>query len=323
MTEPRAARDAQAAGFLSAMGEPIAAVRHSPDMRILQPSGFGGGSGTVEQFIAAVVRLAREDGQAAWTAAAVNAAAFEIGGAPEPVGADVWSPARQALVTSAYRGAGRLTGADRVLSGRWPSVPAARWADWFVLPADNAGSACRVLVARRDVDIAPVAGPASAWAEVTVTGVAVAPQHFLESRSGASISAQVLLSAGMAAAVAGAADGAWRAHVAQMKERLATSHGGAEVADQAPSTVHVAHTACDIDAAILQITDAAHHADDLAAAVRAHRQAVARAREAADTLMSAGRRHALDAADPVCRLLSDVHAGARLAISLFDCLDRQ
>ncbi|MGV0742350.1 hypothetical protein [Mycolicibacterium sp. XJ870] len=308
--------------------ETIAALLDSPSMRILQPAMHGGRSGTVEDFLAAVGALAKRDGPAGWLAAAVNVAAHEVGGAPAGTAGRIWGRTPDALVVGSHTGGGLLTGSGstRKLTGHWPSVLAARHADWLVLPADDsAGGGYRVLVPRSAADITPVSGPAALQrtgaADVEVIGVAVESPCILESHSAASISAQVLLSAGLAAAVAGSADGAWHAHIAEMKERLATSYGGEEVADQTPSTVRVARTASEIDAAVLQITEAAHHAEDLAAAVRAHRQAVARARDAADTLLASSRRHALNAADPVTRLWGDVHSGARLAVALFDRLD--
>jgi 3-hydroxy-9,10-secoandrosta-1,3,5(10)-triene-9,17-dione monooxygenase len=111
----------------------------------------------------------------------------------------------------------------------------------------------------------------------------------------------------------GTADGLWRIHVDQVRARLATSYGGDEVTNDAAA--QVARAASDIDAAKLQIGSSLPLVDDVAAALWAHRQAVARARDAADRLLGSSR-HALDASDPAARMWKDVHAGFRLAAAV-------
>jgi 3-hydroxy-9,10-secoandrosta-1,3,5(10)-triene-9,17-dione monooxygenase len=100
-----------------------------------------------------------------------------------------------------------------------------------------------------------------------------------------------------------------------VRARLATSSGGDEVSDAAAA--QVAWAASDIDAARVQVTSPLEAADDLAAATWVHRQAVARARDAADRLL-ANSRHALDASDPVTLGWQDVQAGCRLAAHLVE-----
>lgn len=323
MAEPPGVFGAAAVAVASA-GELIAVLRDSGELRVLQPAAYGGRSGTVEQFLAVVGGLAGHDGAAGWVAAATGAAAHEIGGAQAELAASVWGPERGALVSGCYQGRGALTGSGAVrrLSGRWQSVIAARYADWLLLPADDAG--CRVLVPRSAAQVTPISGPAvvqrAGLGDVSVTDLVVERHHILQPDSGAGISARILLSAGAAVAVVGSADGAWRNHVEQVKERLASSYGGEEIADHAASTIQVARTASDIDAAGLQIIGSVRDVEDLSTAVRAHRQAIARARDAADALLGSSRRHALDESDPVSRLWGDVHAGCRLAVGLFDSL---
>jgi 3-hydroxy-9,10-secoandrosta-1,3,5(10)-triene-9,17-dione monooxygenase len=70
----------------------------------------------------------------------------------------------------------------------------------------------------------------------------------------------------------------------------------------------VARAAADIDAAKLQIVAALASA----AAAGAFAQSVARARDAADRILSLSR-HALDASDPATILWREVHAGCQLA----------
>ncbi|MCC9180013.1 hypothetical protein [Mycolicibacterium mageritense] len=112
----------------------------------------------------------------------------------------------------------------------------------------------------------------------------------------------------------GAAHGIWRAHVEQVRNRLATSFGSEDATERTSSAVTVARAASAIDAARLQL-DASLHEPHVAAA-RAQQQAVTRTRTAADRLLSSGNRHALDGADPVSRGWLDVLAGYRLTIRL-------
>jgi len=110
----------------------------------------------------------------------------------------------------------------------------------------------------------------------------------------------------VSSAVVGSADGVWRTHVDQVRARLDISYGGDEVTDEAAAAV--ARAASDIDAARIQITGSV----DPATSTWAFAQSIARARGAADRLLTSSR-HALDASDPVTNRWRDVHAGARLA----------
>lgn len=130
--------------------------------------------------------------------------------------------------------------------------------------------------------------------------------------------ADVLAGADAAAAVVAAADELLRTYVAQVRERLAASHGGAELGDLMVSAQLVARAACDIDAAKLQIT--ASLAAGRVQGLRAQRQAVGRARDVADQLLASSRRHALDSSDPVTGCWCDVHAGCRRVFGLLDAL---
>lgn len=123
-----------------------------------------------------------------------------------------------------------------------------------------------------------------------------------------------LRAAGAAAAVVGSADSLWRGHVDNLRAQLAASFGGDEMTDAVAA--QVAWAASDIDAATLQITEPT---DDLHTRVWACRQAVARARSAADRLLEHSRC-ALDASDPVTHRWRDVDAGSRLAVRLLDGL---
>lgn len=262
---------------------------------------------TPEEFVSNVCELAAIEGSLGWLAAMFNAAAHDVATLPDDVG----HAARDAVVTTAHQGVGALD-ADRRLSGTWQSVIGAEYAGWLVLPTKNAG---RVLVARDAARIAPCRDPAGLSAagvcDVTITDYAVGDSHAV---TGTRRAAAIAM-AGAAAAITGSAEGVWRHHVEQMRARLATSYSDDELANSAPA--HVARAASDIDATKVQIIDALRRPDSEASETWAYRQAVARARIAADHLLG-NSRHALDATDPVTRRWRDVHAGCRLAAMVFD-----
>jgi 3-hydroxy-9,10-secoandrosta-1,3,5(10)-triene-9,17-dione monooxygenase len=296
--------------------ESIAALRGSVMGRALQPARYGGFELRVGDFIAAVFEVAVLDGSLAWLTAMFNAAAYEVSGFQRGAADEVWSAGRHALIATSYRVDGGVL-RDGRLTGCWESVVGAEHADWLLLSAGN-DVAHRVLVPRSAVSICPVTSPtgpsAAGTCDVTVSEVAIDERHVFRNRRDR---VAVIAGAGMAAAVVGTADGVWRKNVDQTRTRLATSHGGHQVTDQA--FAQLARAASDIDAAKLQVTTSLEHPDDAAAATWAYRQAVARARGAADRILGSSR-HALDVSDPVSCLWRDVHAGCRLAVHVLDAL---
>ena len=260
------------------------------------------------EFVSRILELAIADSTQGWLSAVFGAADIEVGALRDSV-PDELSTATT-LIAGCHHGDGDVT--DGLLTGRWPAVVGARYADWLLLPARN-GSACRLLVPRDSAYIDAVSGHvglhAAGVADVTISDVAVdRARMFRAEGTGA-----VLAGAGAAAAVVGSAVGLWHRHVEQQRAQLAASYGGDERTDAVAA--HVARAASDIDAARLQITESPMAEGDLDDAVRVCRQAVARARSAADRLLEHSR-HALDASNPVTHRWRDVDAGSRLAVRL-------
>lgn len=296
-----------------AEAESIAALSGSEAHRVLQPARYGGRAGSADEFVSVVCALAERDGSLGWLAMTYNAAAHELANLPETVLDEVWGTDPGTLIATAFRGLGEL-GPNHTLTGRWESVVGAEYADWLLLPAAAHDGPVRALVPcaavrteRTAVDLGGL--DAAGIRDVSVSALEVDARHVFRGGDGQALIAVI----GAAAAVVGSADGVWRKHVSQVRARLATSSGGDEVSDAAAA--QVAWAASDIDAARLQLTAP----DDLAAAIRVHRQAVARARDAADRLLEHSR-HALDASDAVTRAWRDVHAGCRMAVQLVDGL---
>ncbi|WP_157680308.1 acyl-CoA dehydrogenase family protein [Mycobacterium dioxanotrophicus] len=310
-------------------GESIAVLDDSSTTRLLQPARNGGRGVPVSEFVSAISELAGRDGSAGWLAAILNAAANQVAAVGSDVAERVWGRDTAALVTMATRADGRLIrqGPNFRLTGRWNTVTGAAFAHWLLLRADLDGTAHWVLLPRDAVEPAQrndIAGlRTTGICDVTVADTVVdassvhrCVEENLCADAEFDVAPRIVTGAAVAAAVLGAASGIWQAHVDQVRERLATSYGSEDTAERTASAVAVAETASAIDAATLQL-DASLHAQ-AAPAARAQLQAVARARDAADRLLSSGNRHALDATDPVTRLWLDVSAGYRLAVRILD-----
>ncbi|MFV8052586.1 hypothetical protein [Mycobacterium sp. 48b] len=313
--------------------ESIAVLRDSESCRLLQPVRYGGravsrSASVVSGFVATVADLAERDGSAGWFTSAVNASAYAVAGLGDTAAERVWGADTAALVTACGAPTGRLT-ADRGqfrLTGRWESVTGALLADWLLLGALDGDSLRYVLLPRDAARVDEQDGrrglDAAGIGDVTVSEVLIdAPDVFAHPDDSSCASDEsddagppyeILAGVAQAAAVVGAASGVWQAHVGQVRRRLATSYGSEDTTELTASAVLVAKAESDIDAARLQLVTAlGAGAADTATALR---QAVTRARNAADQLLSSGSRHALDATDPVARLWLDVLAGYRLAL---------
>ncbi|BBZ21462.1 acyl-CoA dehydrogenase family protein [Mycolicibacterium gadium] len=291
------------------MAESLVGLHGSIAAHAMRPARHGGSELGADEFVSQICELASLDGSLGWLAAMFHAAAHHIATLPEAVVHAVWGSDPEAVATTAHRGSGAV-GPDQRLAGRWESVIGAGYADWLVLPTENAR---RVLVPRAAARLEPrrEGSAVAGVCDVTIAGYVVDDSHAFAGDQRAAAIAM----AGAAAAVTGSAEGVWRHHVEQMRARLATSYSGGELANAAPA--QVARAASDIDATRLQIIDALRRPDAEAADARAYWQAVARARAAADHILG-NSRHALELTDPVTRLWRDVHTGCRLAAALLD-----
>lgn len=330
MAEPPGAPDVDPR---ASAAESIAVLRDSGSCRLLQPVRHGGravsrSASEAIDFVAAVADLAERDGSGGWLAAAVNTAAYLVASLGDGAAEQVWGADAGALVTAGSEPVGSLT-ADRGhfrLSGHWESVTGALFADWLLLSALEGDAVRQALVRRSVVQVDRQAGlrglDSAGIGDVTASGAVVDAQAVFPAPDDNSCDTGtfddagpphlVLAGAGQAAAVIGAAAGVWRAHVGQVRQRLATSYGSEDTTELTSSAVLVAKAESDIDAARLQLTAAL--GSDVPTAAAALCQAVTRARNAADQLLGSGNRHALDATDPVARLWFDVLAGYRLTI---------
>lgn len=310
----------------------IAALQQCGGWQMLQPARYGGLAMAADEFVVVIGELAAMDASLGWLSAMFNAAAHEVGGLPGAAADEVWSGDAKALIAPGYGSEGRLavSGDESRLSGCWHSVAGADLADWLLLTADGAdtqGRRYRVLLPREQASTKPTRNPSGLFGtdicDVTVSDVAVPGNRIFELRE----PVPVVAGAAAAATVVGAADGVWRLHVREIRQRLSASYGGEDVMDRPSSTIQVGRAACDIDAARLQLraslepfvgTVGTADAEALRAATWEQLQAAGRARDAADELLASSRRHALQASDPVTRLWQGTHACFRLATRLLD-----
>lgn len=261
----------------------------------------------IRDFVSQVLELAVADSARAWLTVTFDTAFDTTDGL-----AAVADP--PTLIAVCRHGRGQL--ADGRLTGRWPTVVGARYADWVLLPAHVAardGSARQVLVSREDANIQDTTGLAGA-ADVAVSSLSVDPAHVFDTEGNES---RVRGALGAAAVVVGSADGLLLQHIRQLRTQLAVSSGTGAVTDAVAA--QIARAASDIDAAKLQITESMSEPVNFDAAVASCRQAVARARSAADHVLEHSR-HALDASDPATRRWRDVDASSRLAVRVLDGL---
>lgn len=311
-TAPRVVREilARMAASDTVTAESVVGLQRSLTGQALRPSRHGGSEQGADEFVSQICELAALDGSLGWLAAMFNTAAIHVSTLPDDVIDAVWGTDSEAVVTTAFHGSGAVDTGGR-LTGTWVSVVGAEYADWLVLPTDNAAS--RIFVPRNAADVEPIREPsafaAAGLSDVTIAGYPVDDSFTFTSNQRAAAVAM----AGAAAAITGSADGVWRRHVKRMGARLATSYSGDELANAAPA--QVGRAASDIDATKLQIIDALRSPDAEASVPWEYEQAIARARAAADRLLQ-NSRHALDLDDPATRLWLDVHAGCRLAADL-------
>lgn len=265
-------------------------------------------SAGAREFVSQVLELAVADSARAWLTVAFDADA-EVHNATAVAGA-------YPLVAVCRYGRGDL--ADGRLTGRWPTVLGAAYADWVLLPAHEAtrdGTGCRVLISREDAGVDGATGESAAGAiDVTISDLSVEHACVFAAEENTGIVRGV---AGVAAVVVGTAEGMLQQHIRQLRTQLAVSSSAAAVTET--DAAHIARAASDIDAARLQITGIPDSRGNVGVAVGASRQAVARARAAADRLLEHSR-HALDAANPATRRWRDVDAGSRLAVRMLDGL---
>lgn len=305
MAKLAAEREAVRAVVDAVTAEAVVAPRDSVAYRILQPARLGGAALPAQEFIAAIGEIAALDGFRSWLIAGYNAAAYEVAQLRGDAADEIWGADPAALVAASYRAEGNVDGDGR-LSGHWRSVVGADAADWLLLSTSGAR---RVLLPRGAVRADPIGSAGldgAGVADVTVREAPVGGRHIFGGRD----SVFAVAGAGMAAAAVGAADGVWRKCVDQMRGRLATSYGGEQVTGA--GAAQLARAASDIDAAKLQVVTSLEHDGEVAAATWACHQAVVRARDAADRLLTTGR-YALAASDPVISQWRAVHTGAGIA----------
>lgn len=240
-------------------------------------------------------------------------------------------PGVDPLVAFSLEPAGRVDERDGELwlSGTWPGVSGATYANWLVLSArrsssDGPGPVGLVVVPASDctltASVDSIGLTAAGAQDVAVSDVALPTDAWTAPEDG---SHGPLTPVGALAAMAlvGAAQGALEEHLQQVRRRVDITHGGEDVSAAGLSPARIGRAASQLDAAVHALVARIPDPDGLPQEpLEQQRFAVERAVEGAELVFSSVRGHALDNGDPVARLWRDVQVGAHHTRALLSWL---
>ncbi|MCX4091474.1 acyl-CoA dehydrogenase family protein [Nocardia sp. alder85J] len=245
--------------------------------RMLQPREFGGAEASPVDFFAVIRELAAGCPSTGWVTSVFGTHAWQLALFPAAAQHDVWGADPDAVLAASYVPSGRLTrvAGGFELSGRWSFASGCQHADWIMLGALTAaddrtpGVHLTLLLPRGDHTIDEVwqaVGLAGTGSHDIVVDAAFVPAHRVhdaeQHNAGTGLASEIpalyrlpftsVLPGGVTAPLLGAAQGAYAAFTARMRDR----DPGPGVAER------VSRAAAEIDAGIL----AMEH--NLAAALR-------------------------------------------------------
>ncbi|MGH3517536.1 MAG: 3-hydroxy-9,10-secoandrosta-1,3,5(10)-triene-9,17-dione monooxygenase oxygenase subunit [Haloechinothrix sp.] len=317
--------------------------------RMLQPARFGGHESSPVDFYEVVRAIASACPSTGWVAPVLGVHPWQLALFPLRAQEGVWNTDPDTLVSSSYAPTGKLTPVDGgyELAGRWSfssGCDHGRWALLGALQLNDDGAPTdylTILVPRADYvieDVWDVVGLSGTGSNDIVIERAFVPYHRAYSAAeqtqlrgpGQDANPAPLYRLPFAsvftntitAPVIGAAQGAYHAHIARMRERVRLSYGGQKVAEDPFAHVRVARAACEIDAAILQMernmTEQLRYVTageeiPYELRLRARRDQVRgteRAIEAIELLFENSGGHSLKSGNPIERHWRDAHAGS-------------
>lgn len=327
----------------------MAALVDTGLFRMFQPRAHGGSERDPVAFFTAIRLLASACGSTGWAASLMGATPWHVALLEPQAAEEVWGESADTLVTSSYAPVGRLTpeeGGYR-LSGAWRSAPGAEHCGWIVLGSLLIGQSgdpvdyTAVLVPRSDLTLTDdwnvVGLRGSGSKDVVVSNVFVPPHRIYGSAGRTRVTdiqrlpdSPVLYrvpfasihSTAITAPLLGAAEGAYRYHLARVRGRNRLSHGGRKGAEDDFAHVAIARGTGELDASVLQLDrdlrEQYEHAErnepiPMELRLRARRDQVRcteRAVEAVDLLFKAAGGHAVRTSTPIQRCWRDVHTGA-------------
>jgi 3-hydroxy-9,10-secoandrosta-1,3,5(10)-triene-9,17-dione monooxygenase len=335
--------------------ETVAALVETGVFRMFRPQQHGGCESDPVDYFTAVRWIASACPSTGWVTSLLGITPWHLALLEPQTCADVWETDENALVSSSYAPTGRLVASDGGyrLSGAWRAAPGAEHCGWIVLgslmlgqsgdPADYTA----VVVPRSDYTLKDgwnVVGLRGAGSKDVLVQDAFVPPHRIYGAAGRMRVAEAqrkpdapalyrvpfasIHSTALTAPLLGAAEGAYRYHLARMRRRSKLSHTGRTGDEFAP--VAVARGAGEIDASILQLErdlrELMEHAlrnepPPIELRLRARRDQVRgteRAVEAVDLLFKAAGGHGVQTGNPIERAWRDVHTGAAHVINNVD-----
>jgi 3-hydroxy-9,10-secoandrosta-1,3,5(10)-triene-9,17-dione monooxygenase len=329
--------------------ETVTALIEAGVFGMFRPRQYGGSESDPVDYFTAVRWLASACPSTGWVVSLLGITPWHVALLEPQTSADVWGADQSVLVSSSYAPTGRLVPVDGGyrLSGAWRSAPGAEHCEWILLgtlmmgPSGDPVDYTAVVVPRSDCVLKDgwnVVGLRGAGSRDVLVRGAFVPPHRIYGAEGRRRIAKdqrnpdapalyrvpfaSIHSTAITAPLLGAAEGAYRYHLARMRRRSRLSHGGRRWSGDEFGPVAVARGASEIDASILQIErdlrEQMEHAlrnepIPIELRLRARRDQVRsteRAVEAVDLLFKAAGGHAVQDGNPIQRAWRDVHTGA-------------
>lgn len=317
--------------------------------RMLQPKRYGGAESDPVKFFEAVREISGVCGSTGWVGSVLGMHSWHLGLFPEAAQDEVWREDPDALISSSYSPAGRLTPVrgGYELSGRWRFSSGCEHASWALLGALVVGAqgepvdVITALVPRADYrieDVWNVIGLRGTASNDIIVERAFVPEHRTMRNSeqvrlcgpGQEVNTgplyrmpfATLFTSAITAPVIGMVAGCYASYITAMRDRVRLSLGGGRFAEDQFAQVAVARAASEIDAAILQtdrnvreIYECAVRGEPIPMELRlrARRDQVRgteRAIEAIDTLFRTAGGNSLGRGNPIERAWRDAHAGS-------------
>ena len=329
--------------------ESIAELQEAGVFRMLQPKAFGGFESDPVDFYEVIKTIASACGSTGWVSSIVGVHPWQLGLFPVEAQQEVWGEDSSTLASSSYAPTGKLTPVDGgyECSGRWSFSSGSDHCAWVLLGALVMGPEGKpvdfltILVPRSDYvidDVWDVVGLRGTGSNDIVIDKKFVPAHRTLSFNdvgalrcpGQQVNTAPLyrlpfgtvFSNTITAPIIGIAEGAYKAHIDRMQERVRISYGGQKVSGDGFAHVRVARAASEIDAAWLQlernIREEMRYADagediPMELRLRARRDQVRgteRSIEAIALLFKNSGGHSLKSGNPIERAWRDANAGS-------------
>ena len=329
--------------------ESIAELQEAGVFRMLQPKHWGGLETDPVDFYEVVKTVAGACGSTGWVSSIVGVHPWQLGLFPAAAQEEVWGSDSSTLVSSSYAPTGKLTPVDGgyECTGRWSFSSGSDHCSWVLLGAIVMGPEGKpvdfltILVPRSDYtidDVWDVVGlrgtgsndividkkfiPAHRTLSFNDVGALKCPGQELNTSALYKLPFGTVFSNTITAPIIGIAEGAYKAHIDRMQERVRISYGGQKVSGDGFAHVRVARAASEIDAAWLQlernIREEYRYADageeiPRELRLRARRDQVRgteRAIEAIALLFKNSGGHSLKNGNPIERAWRDANAGS-------------